>query len=82
MQRDDIKERIKVAIEQFKLYVWLSVLIIGGTIGLVFKEGHDNIRFNLITTGLIIATVFIFLVFYIYFKIKSLLKQLEDTNNV
>ena len=82
MQKDDIKERIKVELEQFKLYVWLSVLTIGGTIGLVFKEGHDDVRFNLIITGFIITTVFIFLVFYIYFRIKSLLKQLEDINNV
>jgi len=78
MQRDDIKEQIKVETEQFKLYVWLSVLTIGGTIGLVFKEGYDNLRFNLIATGVIIGSGFICLVFYTYFKIKNLLKQLRN----
>lgn len=78
MQRDDLKEQIKVELEQFKIYVWLSVFTIGGTIGLVFKEGYDNLRFNLIITGMIIGSGFIFLVFYTYFRIRSLLKQLEN----
>lgn len=81
MQRDDIKERIKVELEKFKLYVWLTVFTIGGTIGLVFKEGFDSFRFKLIIIGIIVIVGFSYLAFYSYFNIERLFKQLEDKDN-
>lgn len=80
MAEEAVKERIKVNVEKLKLVATVIVLIIGGLIGLLFKEVDLIFRGLLFALGFIADVVSVVYFLRLNTQIEELLISLEDQN--
>ena len=77
MNPDVIDKSLKARIELFKIYIVLIIGLVTGIAGLSFKE-FSLLNMLWIVTGSCILVLILCITFASYFKIRSLIKQLES----
>lgn len=74
---EGLKKRIDVEHDRFKVFLSLSALVIGGVVGLLFRE-MDLFTISLVVVGSIIGLIYFLLALRSFAKTNKLLKMLEE----
>lgn len=82
MNSEYLKEKIKVELELFKLYMVIIVALAGGLTGLVLNASNDNLFYSnlFIAAGIFFLTLFMIGAFNSYYIIRKSLKKLEQNH--
>jgi hypothetical protein len=76
---EGLKKRLEIEHDRFKVFLSIASLVIGGVIGLLFKE-KDTITSVLIVLGIILALFSFGLSVSSFLKVNRLLKSLEEVS--
>lgn len=79
--KEKMKERIKYYSDWQKVLWATMVLVIGGSVGLIFKSGYGEARVTLGALGFVTTVVFGAITVYLHRRILHFIEILEEKSN-
>jgi len=76
-----IKERIRIELEQFKMFIVLIIPLSGGLYALMLNLEGNKINQNILILGFVFFIFLFCVLIKSLIKIKKLSKKLEEPNN-